>query len=392
MSSGSAAAREGVRPADHGVDARPVPELFEAVVGQPAVVEGLRSAARRPVHAYMFVGPPGTGSLTASRAFAAAILCPDGGCGRCETCRQALAGTHPDLVTIDRTGASLSVEEARALSALAQRRPFVAARQVLVVKDVHLATRSAPALLKTVEEPPPSTVFVLLADDIPPELTTVASRCVRIAFPPVPASAVTAWLVDREVGADAARLIAEGAGGDLDRARLLAEDAGYASRVARWRSVPALLDGHGATAARIARELLAAADQALEPLRAEHADELGVLTAESEALQERSVPGRKEVTDRQHREERRWRTDELRAGLATLARAYRDRLAARTSTPSGAEDTGTGPSSWATGSEAARSFERAIGLITEAATALQRNPNETLLLEALFVRLGRIGV
>ena len=154
------------------------------MVGQPRAVAALRAAARNPVHAYLFRGPAGSGAAAAARAFAAAVLCPDGGCGHCETCRRALAGTHPDLVSVERTGASLGVDEARRLVALAQRRPYEAARQVLVVHDVHLAIRAAPALLKTVEEPPGATVFVLLADDMPPELATVASRCVEVALPP----------------------------------------------------------------------------------------------------------------------------------------------------------------------------------------------------------------
>jgi DNA polymerase-3 subunit delta' len=363
----------------------PAPDLFGEVVGQPAAVATLRAAARNPVHAYLFCGPPGSGARAAARAFAAALLCPDGGCGACDTCRQALAGTHPDLVTVERTGASVGVEEARKLVGLAQRRPFVAARQVLVVADVHLATRSAPALLKTVEEPPPSTVFVLLAEDVPPELVTVASRCVEVVFPPLPSAEIVRWLIGRGVEPDRAELVAEGAGGDLDRARLLAEDDGYAARLMLWRSVPSELDGHGATAGALARSLLEAAESALEPLRARHAEELRVLAADAEAMGERGLPGRKDVTDRQHREERRWRTDEIRTGLGVLARAYRDRL---TDAVSGAT---RGSHLGGQAADEARGYETAIGLITEAAAALRRNPNETLLLEALLVRLGNVG-
>src|SRR5262249_34523173 len=162
----------------------------DAVVGQPAAVEALRAAARLPVHAYLLVGPPGCGIRPASRAFAAALLCPDGGCGHCRHCLRALAGTHPDLVTVERVGAQVSVDDARGLVTLAPRRPLETERRVLVLVDTHLTERSAPALLKTVEEPPPTTVFVLLAEDVPPELATVASRCVEVTFPPVATSAV----------------------------------------------------------------------------------------------------------------------------------------------------------------------------------------------------------
>lgn len=362
----------------------PVESLFDGVVGQPAAVAALRAAARSPVHAYLFFGAPGSGRRAAARAFAAALLCPRGGCGDCDACRQALAGTHPDLVVLERTGAALGVDDLRRLVGLAQRTPFLADRQVLVVADVHLAARVAPALLKTVEEPPPPTVFVLLAEDVPPELVTVASRCVEVAFPPLPDAVVRSWLVSRGVPEPQAELVAEGAGGNLDRARLLAEDEGFAARLALWRSVPARLDGQGATAGALARELLGSAEEGLGPLRARHAAELAEAAEAAEAVGDRGVPGRRELAERQRREERRWRTDEIRAGLGIVARAYRDRLVDALSPPGGTPAAGAP-------ANAAQGYERAVDLVTSAAAALRRNPNETLLLEALLVRLDGLA-
>ena len=91
------------------------------------------------------------------------------------------------------------------------------------------------------------------------------------------------------------------------------------------------------------------------------------------------------MQDRQHREERRWRADELRAGLAVLARAYRDRLAEAFAP--GTEGSPRSP----VHTIDARGCEAAVGLVTATAAALLRNPNETLLLEALLVRLGEVG-
>ncbi len=361
-----------------GPDERPVAALFAAVVGQGQAVSALRQAARHPVHAYLFLGAAGSGVRPAASAFGAALLCPSGGCGECGTCRRALAGTHPDLGVVERTGAALAVDDARRIALLAQRRPFEADRQVLVVTDVHLAIRSAPALLKTVEEPPPATIFVLLCDTIPPELVTIASRCVEVAFPPVSAEVIAQWLVSRGVDPERARIVADGAGGEVDRARLLAEDDGYIARHELWRSVPARLNGDGAVAAALSRELLAAAESAVEPLRELHAEELKTLEAEAESLGERSVPHRREIVERHHREERRWRTDEIRAGLGVLARAYRDRLAGALS------------GGWADDVEVAR-CSRATEAITAAALSLERNPNESLMVESLLVRLGTGG-
>ncbi len=291
----------------------------------------------------------------------------------CNDCRRALAGTHPDLVAIERTGASLDVDEARTIVSRAQRRPLEAERQVLLVADVHLADKAAPALLKTVEEPPPTTVFVLLADDLPADLATIASRSVKVEFDPVPAEEVTRWLVGQGVADDVARSVAAVSGGRLDRARLLATDPGFAHRQEQWRTVPSRLDGTGATAAILAAELLASAEEALGPLQDQQAAELATLAERAESIGGRGVPGRKDIEDRHRREVRRFRTDELRMGLATLAGAYRDRLVA-------GSDGGAVPD--------ARRAALAVDALDRAAEALVRNPNEALLLESLMVTLS----
>jgi len=360
----------------------PVAALFDEVVGQPKAVSQLLAAARRPVHAYLLHGPPGSGKRAAARGLAAALLCPDGGCGVCSTCRRSLGGTHPDLVVVERTGATLDVDEARSITARAQRRPLEASRQVLVVTDVHLAGKAVPALLKTVEEPPPSTVFVLLADDTPPSLATIVSRCVQVPFEPVPRRDIVSWLVARGVDPGHAESVADVSGGRLDRARLLVGDPGFGARQEQWRSVPIRLDGTGAAAALVAAELLAAADEALTPLREEHAAEMAALADRAEASGSKGVPGRKHVEDGHKREERRWRTDDLRFGLATLAGVYRDRLVA---------SVGSAPGGHTPGSDAdSRRAAGQVDAIGAASVALGRNANEALLMDALMVELSGI--
>jgi DNA polymerase-3 subunit delta' len=358
-----------------------VEALFEDVIGQPRAIAEVRAAAAHPVHAYLFCGPPGTGRMAAARGFAAALLCPDGGCGSCGVCRRVLSGVHPDLVVVERTGASVGVDDARRLIGLAQRRPFEARRQVLVVTDVHLAIRSAPALLKTLEEPPSATVFVLLAEHVPPELVTVASRCVRVDFTPLAEGLIAGELTRRGVATERAQLIAQGCGGDLRRAVLQSEDPDIVARMARWRAVPDELDGSGAVAGNLARGITDALESALAPLKAAQAEELDRLAQHSEALGQRTIPGRREILERHAREQRRWRTDALRGGLGVLARAYRDRLSGALAAPSRS----------GRGADQVVAAGRAVGLITEAAASLERNPNEALLLEALLVRLGNVG-
>ena len=142
---------------------RSVDALWELVIGQGSTVETLRSAAQQPVHAYLFVGPPGGGKVRAALAFAASVLCPRGGCGECDICRRALNQTHPDLLNVEREGASISVDQAREIIRLALRSPVEGARKVLILNDFHLVTNAGPTLLKIIEEPPPSTIFLVLA-------------------------------------------------------------------------------------------------------------------------------------------------------------------------------------------------------------------------------------
>ncbi len=358
----------------------PVPALFEGVVGQPAAVAQLVAAARKPVHAYLLHGPPGSGKRAGARALAAALLCPEGGCGVCNTCRRALAGTHPDLVTVERTGATLAVGDIRTIVTRAQRVPLEASRQVLVVTDAHLIGDSAPALLKTLEEPPPATVFVLLADDLPANLATVISRCVQVPFGPVPEDAVVEWLVTRGTEQARAETVARASGGRLDRALLLVSDPGFVARQDQWRSVPARLDGTGAVAAVVADELLASVNEGLAPLREQQAKELADLGEQAEQVGARGVQGRKQIEDRHKREERRWRTEDLRFGLAILAGLYRDRLVA-------ASGSGLVAGTHGGAGESGRAA-RHVDAIGEASEALGRNANESLLMESLMVELS----
>jgi hypothetical protein len=144
--------------------------------------------------------------------------------------------------------------------------------------------------------------------------------------------------------------------------------------------VPDELSLSGVTAAGLARRVLDSSDRAVEPLRAAHAREIDTLADAAKEMGERGLPGRKEIVEQHQREERRFRTDALRAGLGVLARAYRGRVAA-------AAQAGT----VAVADQEVRSAATAVSLITKAAEALPRNPNETLLLQSLFVRLAALA-
>jgi DNA polymerase-3 subunit delta' len=312
-----------------------IPPVLGAVSGQDRAVAALAAAARSPVHAYLLLGPPGAGKRDTAVAFAAALLCPNGGCGTCETCRRVLGGVHPDVVVRERTGASITVGEAREVVRLSARSPSEAARKVLILTELHLVGPAAPALLKTIEEPVPGTVFVLTAETVSPEMVTIASRCVRVDLAPRTAEAPEAEAWRRA-----------------------------------WTEVPARVDGTGATVALLAAELLEGCESTLEPLRRRQAGELAAATARAKELGERGA-GLRDLEERHRRQQRRIRTDELKAGLAALAAEYRNRMVAARSEGE------------------VRAAAAAVAAVDEAGRELVRNPNESLMLQALLVRLGR---
>jgi DNA polymerase III subunit delta' len=342
------------------------------VVGQRRAVVQLDSSVATPVHAYLFLGPPGTGKREAAMAFAAALTCPDGGCGSCTSCVETLAGRHPDVVVVERQGPSIDVDQAREVVRLALRTPRAARFQVLILVDFHLVEKAAPVLLKTIEEPPETTVVIVLAESVPAELGTIASRCSIVRFEPLGEADIIDVLLRDGADPMTASAVAGVAGGRLDRARLLVGEPGFFERLERWRSVPVRLDGTGATVVTLAEELLAAAAEPVETLKERQVAEIAELQASAERAGERSLPGRAVVEERHRREQRRVRTDEMRAGLSTLAGVYRNRLEG---SPAHTRATAL----------------RAIELVGQAAERLTRNVNELLLLEWLFLQLDSLA-
>jgi DNA polymerase-3 subunit delta' len=350
--------------------------IWDGVVGQPGAVEHLRRAAVRPVHAYLFVGPAGSTKGEAARAFAAALLGQahgdDADDPTTRDARLALAGEHPDVREVERRGPFISADQAREIVRQATLAPVEGAVKVMILHEFHLLRpEGAALLLKTMEEPPPSTTFVVLADHVPAELVTISSRCVRIEFRAIPDDVLRQRLESE--GADPAVLdaVVAAAGGDLTRARLLARDPDLAARRSAFAAVPGQLDGSGAVVMRLVDELLGRIDDAAAPLLERHAAELAELEARVEQLGERGS-GRKALEERQQREARRYRTDELRSGLAVLAAAYRDALVRAPG-------------------RRADELVSAVRRIFRAVEALERNPNEKLLLQALLWSLPEVG-
>ncbi len=230
-------------------------DVWSELIGQERAVATLRRAveghSHAMTHAWLFVGPPGSGRSNAAKAFAAALQCADGGCGRCEDCRTTLSGAHPDVTLLRTEQLSIGVDEVRALVGRANVSPVKGRYQIVVVEDADRITeRGADALLKGLEEPAPKTVWLLCAPSADDVIITIRSRCRVIKLVTPSDDAVAELLVARDgVSPALAAHAARAAQGHVGRARILArsEDARIRRREilalpGRLTSVTACLD------------------------------------------------------------------------------------------------------------------------------------------------------
>lgn len=176
------------------------------VVGQEAAVAQFRRAASPDgdlAQAWLITGPPGSGRSTAARAFAATLQCELGtGCGQCRACRTTAAGTHPDVTVVATDKLSIAKDEVRALVMTAQRAPATGRHRVLIIEDAdRMSAGTFNVLLKSIEEPPPATVWMLCAPSAEDLAPTIRSRC-RLVTLAVPPTDVVAELLRRRDGVD----------------------------------------------------------------------------------------------------------------------------------------------------------------------------------------------
>jgi DNA polymerase III subunit delta' len=375
-----------------------LPPVLREVPGQEHAAAFLARAIGAPHHAYLFTGPEGSGKRLVMRAFAAALLCPDGGCGQCRSCRLAVGERHPNMLVLEPSGPDILVGKdsmdpntARWFASRAYLSPLEPGRKIMVALQAdRLRVEAADVLLKALEEPPTDTVFVLLSarpSDLP---DTVRSRCQEIAFPPLSESFVVETLIDEGVDAERALLACRLTGGNLGRARRLARDPeGLDFREAALGAAARSAGGRSA-ALSAAEDLIAAAKEFRTRLAGQLATELEPFMDERGRPEE---PFRSVVRRLQEQHERRLRRAErefLDQSLLALASTWRDAVAAAAGA---APDVLINvdrppPEGWD-----APSAGRAWAAVEQARADLadETNLNAKLVLERLFLRLSALG-
>jgi DNA polymerase-3 subunit delta' len=199
---------------------------FNVIHGQERALKSLKqSLLRDKVHqAYLFCGPEGVGKKMTALELAKALNCdhpgPEGGCDYCPSCRKIEKGIHPDILHVKAEGAQIRIEQIRSLTQQLSYGPALGrARLCLLDRASDLNEPAANAFLKSLEEPPPGTFFILLVRDQGDLLPTLVSRCLSIPFNPLPSDFIADQLLkEKGVSPEEARTLSVVSGGSLGKA------------------------------------------------------------------------------------------------------------------------------------------------------------------------------
>ncbi len=210
---------------------------FSEILGHEQIIEHLQNAIqmKKVSHAYILDGEEGAGKMMLARAFAQTLQCERGGtepCGECHSCKQALSGNQPDIITVGHEKpASIGVEDIRGqLCGDIQIKPYSSPYKIYIVDEAEKMTVQAQnAILKTIEEPPAYGVILLLTTNADAFLPTILSRCVTLKLRPVKSEVIRAYLMEKyqipDYQADVCTAFARG---NVGKAQRLAQSEQFA--------------------------------------------------------------------------------------------------------------------------------------------------------------------
>ncbi len=373
--------------------------VWSELLGQDEAVSQLQLAVKHRDegvhHAWLLTGPPGSGRSNLAHAFAAALLCPEGGCGTCHSCHLAEVGTHPDISVLATDKVTITIDEVRKLVADSQFGGSMGRFRIMIIEDAdRMAERSSNVLLKALEEPPSGTIWLLCAPSEADMLPTIRSRVRRVGLKVPSIEQVAQLLVQRDgVDQKLALEVAAAAQSHIGMALRLATS--HEARSRRRESLLAALNITSVPAAiNTAEQWLEVARKDAEMLTAQRDEQERAELLRSMGLSAGdTVPPalRSEVKNLEEAQKRR-ATRSLRDGLdrilVDLLALYRDvltiQLAAKT--PLVNEDLRTQIQSVASRSSATETIAK-LDAIAQTRIRIDANVRDAIALEALAVKL-----
>ena len=377
--------------------------VFDNLIDQEHVISILQEAvsaasdstnqSQEMTHAWLFTGPPGSGRSNAALAFAAALVCRNGGCNDCTDCKTATTGSHADVELIKTEGLSIKIDEVRDLITRASWSPAVGNYRVVVIEDADRLTESAAnALLKAIEEPGLRTIWLLCAPSSTDVLPTIRSRTRSLVLR-TPSIAAVAKLLEKEKFSPAmADFAARVSQGHIGRARHLAKSEEARTRRQAILKISLMITDI-ASAFKAAQVLVEAAKAEAEE-EAERRDNVEI-SALKEAwgqqgskLTQGGSKAVKELEKEQKSRTTRMVRDYLDRALLDIATLYRDILLIQSNSPDSIINTDliSEMTKIAESTEAEATLAK-LEAIMSARTNLSHNAAPLLTIEALMVLL-----
>ena len=312
------------------------PKVFRDVVSQPEAVEQLLGSigqGKDVHHAWLFTGPPGSGRSQLALAFAASLLCADGGCGTCNSCQMIQSRNHPDVQVLNTERVLISIDEVTEFIEKSIQMPAIGKYRIMVIEDAdRMSERTSNLLLKSLEEPPKGTIWMICAPSEADLLPTIRSRVRRVQLKVPTVEAVAQLLVEKYgIGLQLAQQSAAQAQSHVGMARRLASNAGARDRRSQaLKAVLSITDIPSAMAVSDTLAKLAESDGAQLTAEQDEAERKALFLAmgvsEESKLNPSSRAQLRRLEESQKRRATRSKRDGLDRILIDLMGLYRDVL------------------------------------------------------------------